>query len=247
MNLDTGQIARNSLSVCPSAAQVMWSTCTSSPLLRALEPYFQRRAHLAKLRRRLGFTRPSQKDAGRIAPVPSARSRIRPTVDTLSSRPLRASMAWMRALPMNGYLRRTSRTALTSLGFQARCRTRRGRVDFGASPRWPPAASAAFHRYSVRRLIPTCASAPASSQPESRRLRYALNVRYRSAASGDTCSSTLKLRYDRMRMDFMFMGRVSIPVGLVVHWRLPDPAPRSAFSRRGVALPGHRRPGARCV
>ena len=73
-----------------------------------------------------------------------------------------------------------------------------------------------------------------------------VNVRYRSAASGDTCSSTLKLRYDRMRMDFMFMGRVSIPVGLVVHWRLPDPAPRSAFSRRGVALPGHRS-GARCV
>ena len=55
---------------------------------------------------------------------------IRPTVDTLRWPPLRASMAWMRALPMNGYLRRTSITALTSRGFQVRCRTRRGRVDF---------------------------------------------------------------------------------------------------------------------
>ena len=155
----------------------MWSTCTSSPALRALAPYFQRRAHLPKRRRRLGFTRPSQKDAGRIAPASSARSMIRPTVDTLSSRPLRASMAWMRALPMNGYLRRTSSTALTSLGFQARCRTRRGRVDFGVSPRWPLAASADRHRYSVRRLIPSCSSAPFSLHPPSRSLSYDFSVR----------------------------------------------------------------------
>ena len=104
--------------------------------------------------------------------------------------------------------------------------------------------SAAFHRYSVRRLIPTRASAPASPQPESRSLRYALNVRYRSAASEGTCSSTLKLRFDRMRMDSMFTGRVSIPVVLVVHWRLPDPVPRtvhpfaaSLFTLTGGAVP----------
>ena len=79
--------------------------------------------------------------SGRIAPAAKARSMIRPTVDTLRWPPLRASMAWMRALPMNGYLRRTSITALTSRGFQVRCRTRRGRVDFGASPPIPrPAA-----------------------------------------------------------------------------------------------------------
>ncbi len=99
--------------------------------------------HFAKLRRRSGLTRPSQNDAAdrrsaRIAPAARARSMIRPTVDTLRWPPLRASLAWMRALPMNGYLRRTSITALTPRGFQARCRIRRGRVDFRARPR--PAA-----------------------------------------------------------------------------------------------------------
>ena len=102
---------------------------------------------------------------------------IRPTVDTLRWPPLRASMAWMRALPMNGYLRRTSITALTSRGFQVRCRTRRGRVDFGASPRWPLAASADCHRYRVLRLIPTCSSAPSSLHPAARRFPHAFNVR----------------------------------------------------------------------
>ena len=103
-----------------------------------------------------------------------------------------------------GYLRRTLRAALTSLGFQARCRTRRGRVDFGVSPRWPLAASADRHRYSVRRLIPSCSS----------------------AASSGTCSSAAMLRYDRTRMDLMFMVRAPSQ-WVCVHWRLPDPAPRS--------------------
>ena len=78
---------------------------------------------------------------------------IRPTVDTLRWPPLRASMAWMRALPMNGYLRRTSITALTSRGFQVRC------------------------RYRVLRLIPTCSSAPSSLHPAARRFPHAFNVR----------------------------------------------------------------------
>ena len=37
-------------------------------------------------------------------------------------------------------------------------------------------------------------------------------------------------------LDSMFTGRVSLPVGLVVHRRLPDPAPRAGSTVRGAAL-----------
>ena len=100
---------------------------------------------------------------------------------------------------MKGYFRRRSITALTSFGVHDRCRTRCGRVDFGAR---------------ARRLIPSCPSAPPSLQPADRSRSYAFSVRYRSAATAGTCSSTLKLRYDRIRMDSMFMVRVSLPSGL---------------------------------
>ena len=127
---------------------------------------------------------------------------IRPTVDTLRRRPLRASMTWMRALPMNGYLRRTSITALTSLGFQARWRTRPGRVDFGARP---PIQRAPADPELLQRAALVAARRP---KPVVR-----LERPVRPAATAGTCSSTLKLRYDQIRMDSMFMGRVSFPVG----------------------------------
>ncbi len=86
----------------------MWSICTSSPGRVALEPYFQRCAHWPSNPRFLfGFTRPSQKRAGRIAPPAMARERMRPTVETLGLKPLRRSMACSGAFPrcaspMNG-------------------------------------------------------------------------------------------------------------------------------------------------
>ena len=164
----SGQIARNSLMVWPSREKVMWSIWTSWPGLLGLAPYFQRCAQPPNLRRRLGFRRPSQALAGGTRPAAMARERMRPTVETLSRRPLRSSMRWMGALPMNGCLRRRSTTALTSLGLYERRRTRRGRVDFGARPRWPRAASAAFHRNMVRRLTPISFKAACSAQPAAR-------------------------------------------------------------------------------
>ena len=211
MNRLTGQTARNSLMVRPSREKVMWSIWTSWPGRSALSPYFQRRAQPSNLRRRLGLTRPSQTLARGTAPAAMARERMRPTVDTLRRRPLRSSMRWIGALPMNGCLRRRSRTAFASLGLYERRRTRRGRVDFGARPRWPLAASAAFHRHIVRRLTPISLEAAGAAQPAARSSSYRRIADRRSRASaGRSASSTLKLRYDRVRIDSIFMVRVSI-------------------------------------
>ena len=40
-----------------------------------------------------------------MTPVAMARERMRPTVDTLRRRPLRSSMRWIGALPMNHHVR----------------------------------------------------------------------------------------------------------------------------------------------
>ncbi len=143
----------------------MWSIWTSWPGFRGLAPYFQRCAQPLNLRRRLGSRRPSQALARGTQPLAMARERMRPTVETLRRRPLRSSRRWMGALPMNGCLRRRSMTAFTSLVLYDRRRTWRGRVDFGARPRWPLAASAAFHRNMVRRLTPISFKAACSAQP----------------------------------------------------------------------------------
>ena len=96
-----GQMARNSLMVWPSRLKVMWWTWTSSPGAWALAPYLHRSAQApSKLRRRLGLSRPSQKDAGRTRPSAMALESIRPTVEADRASPSRASIAWSRALPM---------------------------------------------------------------------------------------------------------------------------------------------------
>ncbi len=210
MNRLTGQMARNSLMELPSRETVMWSIWTSWPGRSALSPYFHRRAQPLNLRGRLGLARPSQRLAGGTAPSAMARERMRPTVDTLSRRPWRSSRRWTRALPMNGCLRRMAMTASASPGLRAGRRTRRGRVDFGARPRWPPAASAAFHRYIVRRLTPTSLKAARSAQPAARSPSNRRIADRRSRASaGSSASSTLKLRYDLIRIDSIRMARVS--------------------------------------
>ena len=127
---------------------------------------------------------------------------IRPTVDTLRRRPLRASMAWMRALPMNGYLRRTSITALTSLGFQARYRTRRGRVDFGTRP---PIQRAPADPELLQRAALVAARRP---KPVVRLERPVPPRGHRRHVFVH-----LEAAYDLIRMDSMFMGRVSFPSG----------------------------------
>ncbi len=116
-------------------------------------------------------------------------------------------------------------TAATSFGLQARRRTRCGRVDFGASAR--------FHRYIVRRLMPTWASASASSQSAARRRSKRSSVRYRSAAAGGTFSSTAMLWYGRTRMDSMFMVRASFS-GFAFTGGYP-------IRRRGAGFPAFRR------
>ena len=205
----SGQTARNSLMVRPSREKVMWSIWTSWPGFRGLAPYFQRCAQPLNLRRRLGSRRPSQALARGTRPLAMARERMRPTVETLRRRPLRSSMRWMGALPMNGCLRRRSMTAFTSLVLYDRRRTWRGRVDFGARPRWPLAASAAFHRNMVRRLTPISFKAACSAQPAARSASKRRMASRRSrAGAGSSAPSTLKLRYDRVRMDSMFMVRV---------------------------------------
>ena len=73
------------------------------------------------------------------------------------------------------------------------------------------AASAAFHRYIVRRLTPISLKAACSAQPAARSSSYRRIADRRSRASaGRSASSTLKLRYDRVRIDSIFMVRVSI-------------------------------------
>ena len=79
----------------------MWSTWSISPGAWALSPG---RQHCdqppSKRRRRLGFKRPSQKDAGLIRPSAMALLRMRPTVDTDRWTPSLASIACSLALPM---------------------------------------------------------------------------------------------------------------------------------------------------
>ena len=213
----------------------MWSIWTSWPGRSGRRPYRQRRAQPLNSRRRLGLRRPSQTLARGTRPAAMARERMRPTVETLRRRPLRSSMRWMGALPMNGCLRRRSMTALTSLGLHDGRRTRRGRVDFGARPRWPPAASAAFHRNMVRRLTPISFKAAGSRQPAARSSSKRRMASRRSrATAGSSASSTLKLRYDLVRMDSMFMVRFLQWV--CVHRRLPEPAPAAGLSAGGAAL-----------
>ena len=56
------------------------------------------------------------------------------------------------------------------------------------------------------------------------------------AGSGRSASSTLKLRYDRVRMDSMFMVRVLLQ-WVCVHRRLPEPAPAAGFRCRSRTQP----------
>ena len=121
----------------------MWSTCTSSPGAWARSRYLHLRAcPFEKSRRRLGRTRPLQNAQGRMAPRPTARDRMRPTLDTLSEKPpSRRSAWWMRRLPQYGRRRRSSSTRRTSRLVQRRCARRCGRRLFGAKARTPPRSS----------------------------------------------------------------------------------------------------------
>ena len=72
----------------------MWSTWTSAPGARALDPYFQRCAQApSKDRRRLDLVRPSQKGAGWTCLSATALPMMRPTVETDSWSPWRSRMA----------------------------------------------------------------------------------------------------------------------------------------------------------
>ena len=205
--------------------------CTSSPGLRALEPYFHRVANAAKRRLReaapplgldasLAERRGRPERSGRIAPAAKARSMIRPTVDTLRWPPLRASMAWMRALPMNGYLRRTSITALTSRGFQVRCRTRRGRVDFGARPPIPRPAADPDLLQRAFFAAPRGAEIPARLQCPVALGRLLGHVFVRRDTAVRAHSHGLHVH-----------GSGLLTQWIGVHWRLPDPAPARASPR----------------
>ena len=134
MNLVTRQTARNSLTAMPGAygrhGRGSCGSCGRSaptrPTCGSWSRTFSALPQLAKVRRRLGFRRPSQTDARRIAPAASPRSTIRPTVGALRTRPLRWSMRWICILLTKSYFfRRTSIATLTSCGFHDRESARR--------------------------------------------------------------------------------------------------------------------------
>ena len=178
--------------------------------------------------------------AGHAArPSAMARERMRPTVDTLRRRPPRSSMRWIGALPMNGCLRRRSMTAFASPGLYDGRRTRRGRVDSGSRPRWPRAASAAFHRNTVRRLTPISSRAACSAQPAARSAskRRMASRRPRACSDAPTARRRPPRSCGTIASAWTRCSWFGFLQWVCVHRRLPEPAPAADIRCRSRAQP----------